>query len=64
MELSEEQVNRCLVIRISYLNKLKPLLRHRWEINQALKQSFGPVLTESFTGSDIHAARIKVSLPA
>ena len=62
MELSEEQIGQCLKLRLNYLNKLKPLLQHRWEINQTLRQSFGPVLGDSFSGTDLNSARIMASI--
>lgn len=60
MALSEEQLGQCLKLRLNYLNKLKPLLQHRWEINQTLRQSFGPVLGDSFSGTDLNSARVMV----
>ena len=61
MALSEEQIGQCLRLRLNYLNKLKPLLQHRLEINQTLRQSFGPVLGDSFSGTDLNSARTMVN---
>ena len=64
MKLSQEQIGQCLKLRMNYLNKLRPLLQHRLEINQTLRQSFGPVLGESFSGTDLNSARIMVQSPS